>query len=146
MLPTIYYWVLFPLEDLWLAVETAKRILMKEKIDRQLAGKSFVAPLMSIKDGYNSKKITFDTQDSLDDKIDKCASMMSKLKGQDNNQNKQFKPKIYQGRQRGQSGNNYPDHTNYQNRYRLNSRDRRTSCRDQYGQNYRERPHYVNNY
>ena len=25
---------------------------------------------MSIKDGYNSKKVTFDMQDSLDDKID----------------------------------------------------------------------------
>ena len=32
------YWLPFPIEDLRLAVETAKRILTKEKIDRQLAG------------------------------------------------------------------------------------------------------------
>ena len=32
-LPTRLYWVLFPIEDLRQAVETAKRILRKEKID-----------------------------------------------------------------------------------------------------------------
>ena len=41
-------------------VETAKRILMKEKIDKQLAGQSSSNPFMSTKDGYN-KKVTFDT-------------------------------------------------------------------------------------
>ena len=100
------------LEDLRLAVKTAKRILTKEKIDRQLAGQSSLTPFMSIKDGYNIKKVTFDMQDSLDDKIDKLTSMMSKLTAQDNSQNKQFKPKIYQGRQRGQLRNNYPDCNN----------------------------------
>ena len=46
---------------------------------------------MNINDGYCSNKITFDMQDSLDD-----TSMMSKWTAQDDNQNKQFKPKIYQ--------------------------------------------------
>ena len=55
------------LEDLRLAVETAKRILTKEKIDRKLAGQSSLTPIMSIKDGYNSKKVTFEMQDGLDD-------------------------------------------------------------------------------
>ena len=32
-LPTKLYWVLFPIIDLRQAVETAKRVLMKEKID-----------------------------------------------------------------------------------------------------------------
>ena len=32
-LPTKLYWVLFPIMDLRLVVETAKRILTKEKID-----------------------------------------------------------------------------------------------------------------
>ena len=62
---------------------------------------------MSIKDGKNSKNVMFDMQDSLDDKIDKLTSMMRKLTAQDNNQNKQFKPKIYQSRWRGQSKNYY---------------------------------------
>ena len=70
--------MLFPLEDFRLAVETAKRILTKEKIDRKLAGQSSSTPFMSIKDGYNSKKITFLMHDSLDDKIDKFTSMISK--------------------------------------------------------------------
>ena len=60
-LPARLYWVLFPIEDLRLVVETAKRILTKEKIDRQLAGESSSTPFMNIRDGYNSKKVvTFD--------------------------------------------------------------------------------------
>ena len=35
-LPTKLYWILFPIEDLKQEVETAKRILTKEKLDRQL--------------------------------------------------------------------------------------------------------------
>ena len=34
-LPTKLYWILFPIEDLRQVVETAKRILSKEKLDRQ---------------------------------------------------------------------------------------------------------------
>ena len=37
-LPTKLYWVLFPIENLRQAVETAKGILTKETIDRQLVG------------------------------------------------------------------------------------------------------------
>ena len=33
-LPTKLYWILFPIEDLRQAVETAKRILTKEKLDK----------------------------------------------------------------------------------------------------------------
>ena len=36
-LPTKLYWVLFPIMDLRQAVETAKRVLTKEKIDRQFS-------------------------------------------------------------------------------------------------------------
>ena len=32
-LPTKLYWILFPIEDLRQAVETAKRMLTKEKLD-----------------------------------------------------------------------------------------------------------------
>ena len=93
-------------------METAKRILSKEKIERQLAGQSSLTPFMNIKDGYNSRKVTFDTHDNLHDKIDRLTSMISKLTAQDDNQNKQFKPKIYQCKQRGQTRNFY-DQNNY---------------------------------
>ena len=59
-LPTKLYCVLFPIGDLRQAVETPKRIVMKEKIDRQLAGQSSCTPFMSIKDSYN-KKVAFNT-------------------------------------------------------------------------------------
>ena len=36
--PTKLYWILFPIGDLRQAVETAKRILTKEKLDKQLTG------------------------------------------------------------------------------------------------------------
>ena len=67
-LSTRLYWVLFPIKDLRLVVETAKRILTKEKIDSQLAGQSSSRSFMSMKDGYNSKKVKFDMQDSFDEK------------------------------------------------------------------------------
>ena len=48
-----------------------KRIFTKEKIDRQLVGQSSSMSFMSIRDGYINKKLTFDTQDHLQEKIDK---------------------------------------------------------------------------
>ena len=34
---------------------------------------------MSMKDGYASKKVTFDTQDGLEEKIDRLMTIMTKL-------------------------------------------------------------------
>ena len=90
-LPTRLYWLLFSIENIRQAVETAKSILTKEMTDRQLKGQSSLTPFLNIKDGYTSKKVTFDTQDSLKEKIDKLTTMMSKLTAQDDNQNMQFK-------------------------------------------------------
>ena len=56
-------------------METAKRILTKEKLDRQLPGQSSSNPFMRVKDSYN-KKVTFDTQDRLEDKIERLTAMM----------------------------------------------------------------------
>ena len=78
ILPIKLYWVLFPLYDLRQAVETAKRVLTKEKIDKQLAGQSSSTPFMSIKDNHN-KKVIFDTWKGLEDKINKLTVMMGKL-------------------------------------------------------------------
>ena len=47
-LPTKLYWILFPIDDLRQAVEPAKRILIKEKLDKQLTGQSSSIPFMSI--------------------------------------------------------------------------------------------------
>ena len=73
--------------------------------------------------------------------------MSSKMTSQGNSQNKPFKLKIYQGKMRGQA-RNYYNQDRYQNRYRLNSGDRRMSYKGsaQYGQNYRGRSQYDQNY
>ena len=127
-------------------VETAKRILAKEKIDRQLAGQSSSIPFMSIKDSYN-KNVTFDTCNGLEDKIDRLTLMMGKLATRDSRTNIQFKPQIYQGKRRGQSRSFYDrcnfDQWDYQNRNRSNSGDRKIQFsgqsrgRPRYGQDYR---------
>ena len=79
ILPSRLYWVLFPIEDLRQTVETANRILTKEKIDSLWVNHHL--PHLWIWDGYNSGKkvVVFDTQDRLDEKLHKLTSMMSKL-------------------------------------------------------------------
>ena len=69
-------------------VETARRILAKEMIDRQLAGQSSSTPCMSIKESYNNKKVTFDMQDGLEEKIDRLTEMLSKLTAKEDGTNK----------------------------------------------------------
>ena len=75
---TKLYWVLFQITDQRQAVEMAKRVLIKEKIDRQLAGQTSSTPFMKIKEGFG-KKVTFDTTDGIEQKIDKLMVIMGKL-------------------------------------------------------------------
>ena len=75
---TKLYWVLFPIMDLRQVVEMAKRILTKEKKDRQLAGQTSSTPFRNITEGF-SKKVPFNTMDGIEQKIDKLMVMMGKL-------------------------------------------------------------------
>ena len=99
-LPTKLYWILFSIEDLRQAVETAKRILTKEKLDKQLTGQTSTSPFMSIREGAN-RKVSFDTRDELGDKIGKLTVMLCRLAAKDNKNKRPFKPKIYQSKGRG---------------------------------------------
>ena len=99
-LPTKLYWVLFSIEDLRQAVETVKRILTKEKLDRKLTGQTSTSPFINFRDGTD-KRVSFDTIDELGDKIDKLTVMMSKLVAKDHHERKHFKHQIY--KRRGQS-------------------------------------------
>ena len=76
-LPSKLYWVLFPIEDLRIAVNTAKRMLSKEKIDKQLAGQSSSTPFMNIGDNQ-CKKVSFNMQDDLEQKIDEIVTLVGK--------------------------------------------------------------------
>ena len=62
--PNTLYWVLFPINNLHEVVETAKRFLTKEKIDRQMTGQS-TTPFMKLTE-KKRKTVTFDARDALD--------------------------------------------------------------------------------
>ena len=55
----------------------------------------------------SKKVVLIDTQDWLDDTLDKITSMMTKLTAPGSSQNRVFKPKIYQEKRRGQVRNHY---------------------------------------
>ena len=113
-LPTKLYWILFPIEDLRHAVETVKRILTKEKLDRQLTGQTSSSPFVNIREGQNSSRVSFDTREDLGNKIDKLAVMIGQLVAKDSGKVRPFKPQIQQNRGRGQ--NRGYNQRNYQNR------------------------------
>ena len=81
-------------------VDTAKRILTKEKLDKQLTGQTPTSPFMSVRDGTD-RRVSFNTREELGDKIDKLTVVMSKLAAKDSHERKPFKPQIYKSR--GQS-------------------------------------------
>ena len=112
------------------AVEMAKRILTKEKLDKQLTGQTSTSPFMSIREGTN-RKVSFDTRDELGDKIDKLTVMLGRLAAKHNCDKRPFKPQIYQGRGQNRNFNQ----RNYQDRNRLNNR---SSSRDR--EQFRVRP------
>ena len=88
---------MFPIEDLRQAVETAKRILTKEKLDKQLTGQTSTSPFMSVRD-RTDRKVPFNTREELGDKIDKLTVIMSKLATKDIHERKPLKPQIYKSR------------------------------------------------
>ena len=78
------YWILFPTEDIRQTVETAKRILAKEKLDKQLTGQTSTSPFMNIRD-ETERKVSFNARDELGDKIDKLTVMMGRLAAKKSN-------------------------------------------------------------
>ena len=89
----------------------AKRVLTKEKLDRQLTGQTST-PLMkvTINDNHatqnNPKRgVTFDTMETLErnsDCIDGLTSLVSNMKMTLDRKQSPYKPRIYQGRSRNQ--------------------------------------------
>ena len=119
-LPTKLYWVLFPIMDLRQVVETAKRVLTKEKIDGQLAGQNSLTPFMNMRDNCN-KRVTFNMTDNIEQKLDKLTAMMGKLVTEDEGQSKNFKPLVYQSnRGRGQNRGRFRSNNAYRGSSRYN--------------------------
>ena len=97
-LPTKLYWILFPIEDLRQAVETAKRMLTKENQDKQLTGQSSSSPFMSIRE-----KDLVEEYHLTQELGDKLYKLLVKLAAKDSGRTMQFKPQIHQNRGRGQN-------------------------------------------
>ena len=99
--------MLYQMDDLRTAIENAKRVLTKEKLDKQKAGQSSMSPFMKASKENtkkNEKGVSFDALETIDrhsDSMDKLASLVSKLDMKLDKQETQYKPKVYQGRNRG---------------------------------------------
>ena len=147
---TSYYSTLINVNNLRDAVDLAKRVLTKEKLDRQLTGQSST-PFMraSGTDNHsvlniNKRGVTFDAMETLERKsdcIDKLTSLVSAMKMTIDKKQSPYKPKIYQGRSRNQNRNRQ----NFISRDRSFSRGRSQS-RNRGNYNYRNnyRPNYRN--
>ena len=78
--PNRLYWVLFPINSLHKAVETAKQFLTKGKIDRQMTGQS-MTPFMKLTD-KKRKTVTFDARDALgrtSENMEQMTTLMDKM-------------------------------------------------------------------
>ena len=77
-LPSKLYWVLFSLNNLRDAVDAAKRVRTKEKIDRQLSGQSgATAPFMKVGDIHHSNKtVSFNIHNLIREQLESLTSMV----------------------------------------------------------------------
>ena len=125
------------------AIDLAKRVLTKEKLDRQLTGQTST-PFMKVTTQNNPKKgVTFDAMETLErnsDCIDRLTSLVSDMKMTMDRKKSLYKPRIYQGRPRNQNTNSQ----NFMSRNRSYSRGRnqggnRGNYRNNYRPNYRNR-------
>ena len=109
-LPYRLYSTLINVNNLRDAIDLAKRVLTKEKLDRQLTGQSSTPFMKATSNGdshlphnHQKKGVTFDAMETLErnsDCIDRLMSLVSDLKMTMDRKQPQYKPKIYQGRSR----------------------------------------------
>ena len=126
------------------AIDLVKRVLTKEKLDRQLTGQSST-PFMksSSNDSHSSqnhhkKGVTFDAMETLErnsDCIERLTSLVSNMKMTMGRKQSLYKPKIYQDRSRNHN----------RNRQNFTPRNRSFSRRRNQG-NYNKRNNYRPNY
>ena len=98
-LPSRLYWVLFSINNFREAVDVAKRVLKKEKIDRQLLGQSgATTPFIKVGGVHHSnrKAVSFSTQDPIREQSDNLTSMVCNMSMQKEGNNRSFKPQIHQ--------------------------------------------------
>ena len=88
------------------AVDAAKRVLTKEKIDRQLSGQpGATTPFMKVGDVHHSnrKTVSYNTQDPIRKQSDNLTSMLYNMYMEKEGNNRSFKPQIHEKRKGGQN-------------------------------------------
>ena len=106
-LPYRLYSTLINVNNLRDAIDLAKRVLTKEKLDRQLTGQSSIPLIKATSNdnhspqNHHKKGVTFDAMEMLErnsDCIDRFTSLVSDMKMTMGTKQPPYKPKIYQGR------------------------------------------------
>ena len=145
------YSMLINVNNLRDAIDLAKRVLTKEKLDRQLAGQSSTPFMKPTSNGDShsptsdqKKGVTFDAMETLErnsDCIDRLTSLVSDLKMTIDRKQPQHKPKIYRGRSQNQN----TGRQNFTPRNRSFSRGRKQGGnRGNYNNRNNYRPNYRN--
>ena len=102
-LPSRLYYMVYNINNLREAVETAKYMLTKEQIDGFKSGQANSSPFMKVNQQNSKKKgVTFNTMETIQkqgDSIDKLTSLMKELSSKlDKKGNPpQYKPRIHPG-------------------------------------------------
>ena len=113
---------------------TAKRILTKETLGKQLTDQTSTSPFMNVRDG-TERRVSFNARDEFGDKKDKLTVVMSRLAAKDSYEKRPFKPQIYKSRGQNRSYNQ----RGYQNgSVRSDSRNRGQYGNNRSIQNYRD--------
>ena len=144
------YSTLINVNNLRDVIDLAKRVLNKEKLDRQLTGQSstpFMEPSSNdnhLPQNHHKKGVIFDAMETLEgnsDCIDRLTSLVSNMKMTMDRKQTPYKPKIYQGRSRNQNVNQQ----NFTSRNRSFSRGRNQGGnRGNYNNRNNYRPNYRN--
>ena len=107
-LPSRLYYMLHQIDDLGVAVETTKRLLTKQQMDKK-AGQSTASPSMQVSQGSSKskdkteKKVSFSDVEAMEkttDSIERLASLMDKMDTKLDRREDQYRPRVYQGRGR----------------------------------------------
>ena len=149
-LPNRLYSTLINVNNLRDTINLAKRVLTKEKLDRQLTGQSSI-PFMKatsndnhLPQNHHKKGVTFDAMETLERNsgcIDRLTSLVSDMKMTMDRKQSPYKPKIYQGRSRNQN----VSQQNFTPRNRSYSRGRNQGGnRGNYNNRNNYRPNYIN--
>ena len=150
-LPYRLYSTLIYVNNLRDAIDLAKRVLTKEKLDRQLTGQS-CTPVMKassndnhLPQNHHKKGVTFDAMETLErnsDCIDRLTTLVSDMKRTMNRKQSPYKPKIYQGRSRNQNMNQQnftPRNRSFSTGRNQGGNRRNYNNRNNYRPNYRKR-------